>query len=179
MERWHLSDPWIYSPACWIARDKVAPESEWWRQLTVSDRKYDPTVFEFKWTGMLSLVQEEGWTKAIAIFDAAITKEKKKFLKRIENLASAQGWKRAPEKHNLNYFRWLAGHQVFGWSANAIAKAVNPCAEEGYHGTIIHTIRKLAKEISLTCSPKSYDRNWTSARIEAHLKALPKLDRAA
>jgi len=82
-----------------------------------------------------------------------------KYLDRVESEARRAGLLRVPaELRQPMVFRWLAGHQVCGWSPRQIAKAT--CVYKGsevYHNAVVHGIKKLSEHIGLSlrrnCTP--------------------------
>jgi hypothetical protein len=178
-ERWHLTDPWILGPVHIFAYEGFRADKEWWYG-PLNWAPSDPAslslnVLGFKYWEILRALHEQGdEAKAKTILRATFEEKMDELFERIDRTATSLGYVKTPKVPNLDYFRWLAGHHVLGWSANAIGKAVNPRAAVGYHGTIIHAISKLAEEINLTCPAKGYDSDWRADRINARLDSLPK-----
>jgi hypothetical protein len=87
------------------------------------------------------------------------------YCEQVRKAALSAGYVPNTEFREPEHFRWLAGYQVYGWSQNRIAMAV-----QKDQAAVSRAINRLAGAIGLTLRPSKENRSsWSAERIRAAL----------
>lgn len=91
----------------------------------------------------------------------------------VEAAARAAGLVQVLKLRQPQVFRWLAAHQVCGWTPRQIAMASRVYKDtEAYHNTVVHGIKKLRADIGLT-SRKDYPPSPRRSNLTRLVEEIP------